>query len=143
MSLQSYIEQHGIQHFSAFEVNPVGKRANGNGVELLPAPMPLWSNIIPTLEVLEWLREQVGPLHILSGYRDPQYNEAVGGEDKSLHMLFNATDICSKKKSPRVIRKLLENHPKAQSFGIGEYAGFVHLDTRGLIKLPAPARWQG
>lgn len=143
MSLQAYLDDHGIRHFSAVEINPVGKRANGNGVELLPAPKPLWPNIIHTLQVLEWLRERVGPLHILSAYRDPQYNAAIGGEDKSLHMLFNACDICSKAKTPRQLHVMLSVHPKAKEMGLGLYKGFVHVDTRGMIGLPAPARWNG
>lgn len=143
MSFGAYLEEHGVRHFSAVECNPVGKRANGDGVELLPAPMPLWPHAVKTLLVLEWLRDRVGPLHILSGYRDPEYNKAIGGEDKSLHMLFNAFDVASKNKSPRQIHTLLSAHPQAKQFGLGLYKGFVHVDTRGLIGLTAPARWNG
>lgn len=141
MSLQAYLEEHGIRHFSAVEVNPVGKLANGSGPALLPAPMPLWPHIVKTLHVLEWLRERVGPVQILSGYRDAEYNKAVGGEDKSLHMLFNACDVAAKNASPKQVHRTLLKHPDAGKFGLGLYRGFVHVDTRGMIGLPAPARW--
>lgn len=141
MSLESYLEQHGVVHFAAREICPVGKLANGTGPELEPAPMPLWPNAIRTLHVLEWLRSLIGPIEILSGYRDPEYNKAVGGESKSVHMLFNAFDIRSKTHSPKQMRSLLLKHSEAKKMGLGLYATFLHVDTRGKIGLTAPARW--
>jgi hypothetical protein len=144
MSLQLYLEEHGIKHFTAREFCPVGKLANGKGPELLPCPMPLWGHAVKTLTVLEWLREQLGaPIIILSGYRDPQYNRAIGGASKSLHTLGNATDIRVKGVRPKQVAAKLETHPDAEQFGIGRYEMFTHIDTRGLLGLPAPARWFG
>lgn len=141
MSLESYLAQHGIEHFSAMEVCPVGKLANGKGPALEPAPMPLWPNAIPTLRALEWLRGFTGPIEILSGYRDPAYNKAVGGAQKSVHRLFNAFDIRSDTHTPKQMRALLLKHPEAKKMGLGLYGTFLHVDTRGKIGLPAPARW--
>ena len=41
---------------------------------------------------LEELRDIVGPIGILSGYRDPQHNAAVGGASNSQHLYGNAID---------------------------------------------------
>jgi hypothetical protein len=144
MSLQAFLTENGIVHFTATEINPVGKLANGKGPALEAAPMPLWGNAIKTLKVAEWLRAQWGEsIEVLSGYRDPEYNEAVGGEDKSLHMLFNALDIRMKTRTPKEIALRLEKHPDSKKMGLGIYKGFVHMDTRGLLGLTAPARWHG
>ena len=51
-------------------------------------------NIIPTVRVLNTLRDWYGsPFYINSTYRSPEYNKAVGGKPKSLHLDFNAIDF--------------------------------------------------
>lgn len=40
-----------------------------------------------------WLREQVGPLRVNSGYRSPPVNKAVGGSSSSQHMKGEAVDL--------------------------------------------------
>ncbi len=42
---------------------------------------------------LDRLRERVGPISIISGYRDPAHNARVGGASRSEHMRGTATDI--------------------------------------------------
>ena len=139
--LDAYLDGAGVRYFSARELCPVGKVAGG--VELQPVPRELWGHILPTLEILDWLREQVGPLTVNSAYRDPAYNKAVGGAADSRHVHFNAVDFRSRAKTPKQLAQILENHKFAQAFGIGIYKTFVHLDTRGVFGLPAPARWRG
>lgn len=137
--MASVLDAAGVRHFTPLELCPVGKVSGG--VTLRPPPSSLFKNILPTLEVAEWLREQVGPLIVNSGYRDPAYNRAVGGAPSSLHAQFNALDLRSETVSPARLADLLETHPKAHTLGIGRYSSFVHLDARGAIGLPAPARW--
>ena len=141
----AFLLGNGIKHFDAQELCPVGKTVwkNGKTATLEAPPVKLWENIIPTLKVLEWLRAETGdPIFINSGYRDPQYNAVVGGESESLHMAFNACDIHAAQ-SPKVIAKKLLTHPQAAKLGIGCYDGFTHVDSRGMIGRPAPARWSG
>lgn len=45
------------------------------------------------LDVLEPLREVFGPLHVVSGYRCPELNVAVGGKPKSQHIQGLAADV--------------------------------------------------
>lgn len=141
MSLQSYLTEHDIKHFSAAEINPVGRKAKD--VELQEAPKDLWPNAIYTLKVLEWLRGQWGEAIVVnSGYRDPAYNKAVGGENDSTHMLFMAFDISMRTRTPKEIAQRLEKHPDANKLGIGIYKTFVHVDCRGLAKTDSVDAWR-
>lgn len=141
--LDGFIDGVGSDHFSAAEACPVG-RVN-KGVRLARAPLGLLPNLRPTLAVAEWLRAKAGahPLGASSVYRDPAYNRSVGGATNSLHVAFNAMDLRSAHVSALKLGRLLLTHPEADQLGIGVYGGFVHLDTRGMIGRPAPARWSG
>lgn len=87
------------------------------------------------MDKLQALREAVGiPFHVVSAYRSPEHNSAVGGATRSKHMEGIAFDIS------------MSNHPDKEEFkkmaeahgfnGIGTYPTFVHIDTR-----PNRARW--
>lgn len=137
----AYLTANGIEHFRAYELCDVGrekKDAEGGVVATLKAPpVELWPNIIPTVRVAEWIRMRCGtPIDVNSGYRDPDYNEAVGGAAKSRHVAFSAMDICDRRIGPAGIARMLEEHPEAPKMGIGVYPTFVHIDTRGY-----KARW--
>lgn len=141
--LDRYLHNAGIENFSAREVAPVGQKAP-NGAELTMPPRELWGWIIPTLRVVEDVRYALGgtPIYVTSGWRDPSYNEAVGGASSSLHTQFNALDIQHSTLPAADVLGELERHPWAQWLGIGSYPGFNHVDTRGLFGRLAPARWE-
>ena len=79
---------------------------------------------------------------ILSGYRCPKHNKAVGGAPKSQHMDGIAADITVKTSigevvAPARIADYLEKkYP--DSHGIGRYKTWVHFDVR-----ENKARWTG
>lgn len=128
-------------------------------------PDHLYQNIIPTASVLDYLRREIGePIYINSTYRSPEYNKSVGGAKNSLHLYFNAIDFTIKRSAGlkkmmdlRKIYKILSDFDKhgisaasnisltKNNFGLGLYlrgkSSFIHLDTRGLIGMRAPARW--
>lgn len=135
----------GIEGFTAREICNVGREAKhwktGKIVTLKPPPAKMFGNILPTLEIAEWLRDRCGPLLVNSGYRDPEYNDAIRGEPDSLHMRFNALDLRSPKISPRELYETVTKHLKAGQMGIGLYDGFIHIDTRSVLCKPTPARW--
>jgi uncharacterized protein YcbK (DUF882 family) len=55
-----------------------------------PSPAPT----LRLLGVLENLRGQIRqPIHIVSGYRSPEHNAAVGGAEHSQHLDANAADL--------------------------------------------------
>jgi len=127
---QKFLDNHEIKYFDADEIfrrNP---------------PEDLWENIIPTLRVLDKVRELIGsPIIVNSTYRDKEYNSRVGGEPNSLHLSFNAIDFSVKHISLYSIYKYILKMPDANSMGLGIYNTFIHADTRGVIGRPAPARW--
>jgi lysozyme len=105
-------------------------------------PRALWQNCIQPLVVLDEIRERLRePVRITSAYRSPAYNRAVGGELMSYHLQFMALDFTCRRGaavSAAVARELRGTRfklPGGGSFvwrgGIGQYPGFVHIDTRG------------
>lgn len=145
--LQLYLIDHGIRHFTAREIAPVGKLANGVGPALVLPPEARWPNIVTTLLVMEELRAAIGaPIHVNSCWRSPSYNRAIGGARFSLHVAFNALDFIPALDLPGdeeldLCYEYLDTHPDSSKFGIGRYRTFIHFDTRGFLHRKAPARW--
>jgi N-acetylmuramoyl-L-alanine amidase len=100
-------------------------------------PLELWHQVLPTLRVLELVRERFGPTTVLSAYRAPQYNSAIGGEERSWHMQNRALDFRATTGSPGDWATFLRGLRDAGRFtgGVGVYPsqGFVHVDTRGTV----------
>ena len=111
-------------------------------------PANLLDNAKEVLSNLQVLRDACGKsITIMSGYRSPERNEAVGGATKSQHMAGNACDIKVKDMDPKDVAALIEKlikDGKMKQGGLGIYPratiteGWVHYDTRGVR-----ARWNG
>jgi len=89
---------------------------------------------------LQVIRARIGqPLVIISGYRSPAHNTAVGGATNSQHLTASAADLrCSLSPDElrQVILDLIESGEIMQG-GVGIYDdGTVHYDIRG-----TKARW--
>ena len=112
-------------------------------------PEELWDNIIPTMKVLDYLRKNLSiPFLINSSYRNPKYNEQVGGKLNSLHLDFNAIDFTVRdKRLLKGVHKFIIGKKwevdgiTSQDMGVGLYDSFIHIDTRGKLGKPSPARW--
>lgn len=139
--LEAFIDHLGLRHFRGEELTPYWSRKKGK-ISNSPPPPALWPNIVHTLIVLDEIRAMAkAPILITSSYRNPAYNAAVGGERNSYHMRFNAVDFYADGKSPAALWKIatnlrgmpfaIDNETFIFRGGIGLYAGFVHLDTRG------------
>lgn len=140
--LEAFIDSKGFKHFRGAELTPYWSRTR-NGVSNAVPPRELWPNILPTLRVLDELRERLdAPIRLLSTYRSPDYNRAVGGERKSFHMQFRAIDFACASGKPDAWADALKTMRKEGVFkgGVGVYpsGGFVHVDTRGY-----DANWRG
>lgn len=102
--------------------------------------------LIESLEALrEKLNEWAGVLvriKITSGNRCAEYNAKVGGEKNSWHMKSRAADIQAQQLHTdwqQIPPEVVADAAEAVGFGgIGRYATFTHVDTRGIA-----ARWHG
>ena len=75
---------------------------------------------------LQALRDEVGGLHVNSGYRSPQYNDSVGGATFSRHMYGDGFDV-----DPlQVGLSTVENACVAIGGKLVEYGTHVHCDFR-------------
>ena len=115
----------------------------GYGLNTDP-PRDLWPNILPTVRVLDTLRERLGYAVILSSvYRSPAYNRAIGSSNPpdphtqdgvgSQHPRFTAADFRGAEGTPAEWAAELRRMRSEGLFrgGIGVYETFVHVDTRG------------
>jgi uncharacterized protein YcbK (DUF882 family) len=136
---QSFLDRNNIEHFTAREVLFLG--ASNAWLKLNTVPDPsLWPNILPALSAADELRRRLGrPLQILSAYRNPAYNRAIGGARNSQHTQFRALDLTAKVPIPE-LAKLAKQIRAEKLFtgGIGIYPGFIHIDSRA-----TNADWRG
>lgn len=124
-----------VTAFSAEEFLVKGGAHARNGLNTDP-PEHLWPNIVPTVRVLQELRDRLGkPIILHSVYRSPAYNRAIGGASQSVHMSFGAADfhVVDPNSGPADWAATLRAMRAAGVFkgGIGAYDTFVHVDTRG------------
>ncbi|PKP68865.1 MAG: peptidase M15 [Alphaproteobacteria bacterium HGW-Alphaproteobacteria-4] len=80
------------------------------------------------MDKLQGLRDALGkPLVVLSAYRSPAHNTAVGGAAASKHMLGEAFDISMANHDPVAFEAAAR---KAGFLGFGFYprSGFIHID---------------
>lgn len=105
-------------------------------------PVERWHKIVPTIRVLEMVRERFGPTSVHSAYRSTAYNIAVGGVGDSRHSQNDAVDFSCKTGTPAEWAAFCKDLRSKGVFtgGIGVYhkSNFVHIDTRGTV-----ADWSG
>lgn len=100
-------------------------------------PKSMWSKIQENMNMLEKIREALGnkPITIISGYRSPEYNEALRKKDPtgvakdSQHMHGTAADIQVSGVSPSKVYSVA-NEINTNG-GVGKYSTFTHVDVRG------------
>ena len=120
-----------LRWFSPREVMNYAKSTR-NGVPNSLPPEDLWTNLPPTLWVIDSLRESVGlPIRLTSIYRSPAYNKAVGGSSGSFHMKNAAIDFQVDGMGPQQAFNALNKMRHAGSWhgGLGAYETFTHCDA--------------
>ena len=137
----------GIESFHPLEICDVGRKAPDGQLygdhHLTAPPFHLVLNALKLCHVLCDLREAVRPTPVLvnSWYRDIIYNHRIGGVSRSMHLTCGAADVTKPGFTPSEVADILEHHPDSSNFGIGRYKTFTHIDVRGMIGRPSPARW--
>lgn len=140
--------RQGFRNFSAREISCYWSRTKG-GAKNAPPPKYLWHRFVPTLRVVDDLRDQFGePVTVSSNYRSPAYNTQCGSPNPadpralagrgSQHVRFAAADIQVRGVSSTRVADYLLGERRRGAFvgGVGKYATFVHVDTR-----PYNATW--
>ena len=105
--LGALIDALKLPNFTGREILESITRSRG-GVENAFPPASLYANLVPTLCLLQTLRDELGcPLHPTSTYRSAAYNRAVGGAARSQHMAFRAIDIQAEGVDPSEVARAL------------------------------------
>jgi uncharacterized protein YcbK (DUF882 family) len=134
----AWVDGLGLRHIKPHEVRFLGNGhyapGKAQGLNTLP-PKALRARLVPVLRAADEARERLGAgLIILSGYRSPAYNAAIGGARASRHMQCDALDVAVPKLPVAKLRAVLKQLRKEGVFtgGLGlKYPTFVHLDNRG------------
>lgn len=133
-SYEAFLDGAGMRFGFAAEL---ARRATSvtKGVRNDTPPPALWAKILPTVRVLEMVRERFGPTTVNSAYRSPAYNRAVGGVGDSRHAENDAIDFQCRTGTPREWAAFLLDLRRRGVFtgGVGQYTTFCHVDTRGSV----------
>jgi len=129
---REWLTAQGIRFGFDREVPALANRVS-KGVRNSTPPVERWHRIVPTIRLLEQVRERFGALTVNSAYRDRLYNAAVGGVGDSLHAQNTAVDFVCATGTPADWFAFLNDLRTAGAFrgGLGLYRTFVHVDTRG------------
>ncbi len=93
-----------------------------------PTPEACQNLKILVQNVLDPLRDKVGPVIITSGYRSPSVNAAVGGSPTSQHMKGQAVDIRGVSVSNEELIEALRDLPVDQVITYHD-SGHVHVSS--------------
>ena len=90
MSFENFIAGLKLKYFSYTELLVSTKKPKNT-----EPPPEMWNNIVPTILILDKLRDCLGiPIHAKSVYRAPAYNATIeNAAERSLHQAFAAVDI--------------------------------------------------
>lgn len=81
------------------------------------------------LEVLQSVREALGPVFITSGYRPEWLNTHIGGSSRSQHMAGQAADLVVSGHSPHEICEFIERTGLPFDQLIHEFGRWVHVSV--------------
>jgi zinc D-Ala-D-Ala carboxypeptidase len=115
-------------HFSLAELT-VSATAARRGISNVPPPLVI-DTLILTADRMEKVRALLGdkPIIVLSGYRSPAVNAAVGGSKSSAHMTGHAVDfICPRFGTPAQVTAHLAKHLTGFDQLIEEFGDWVHV----------------
>ena len=130
----NYIKSLRLRYITPRMVIAPHFKTRGSVANTLP-PRKMWKKIGPTLKIIDRMAREMGvPVqHILSAYRSPSYNSAVRGKSRSLHKANQAIDVVFRGASPSYVARVARYLRDKRKFkgGVGQYSGFVHVDTRG------------
>ncbi|MBM9498877.1 peptidase M15 [Leptospira sp. 201903071] len=103
-------------------------------------PRTVWPNILPTLRVIrDLILPEIGPVTVVSGFREADYNDKAGGTKSSRHLLFSALDMIPDQEIDHIHLKnrlliLWQKEGTNQRIGLESYSrNRFHIDTNGFL----------
>lgn len=130
----SFLQKMSLHSMTVRQLIEPHANVHGYVHNCLP-PRAMWGNIKSTLKVVDSLssRLHLPVKQVISVYRSPAYNATCpGAKSSSYHMRNNAMDViyaCPPGKVAAMARAMRATG--LYKGGVGRYAGFTHLDTRG------------
>jgi hypothetical protein len=103
------------------------------GIDNTPGPQEIKNLQLLVTNILQPLRDKVGPIIINSAYRSPALNKAAGGSETSDHMLGLAADIECQEMSNYDLARVLKDNFKFKQVILEFYtrgqpsSGWVHV----------------
>jgi len=85
--------------------------------------------------ILQPLRDNLGPVHVLSGYRPASINKLIGGAKKSQHITGQAADIVVSNRTPLEVAKWIYANCEDYDQIINEFGQWVH------VSVSTPDQW--
>ena len=133
-SYVDFLSKLKLEHLTVREVIEPHLKSHGRVHNTLP-PRQFWKNIRNTMKVVDGLQDRLEtPMkEIISAYRSPAYNASCpGAKSNSFHMRNFAMDVTFKCPPGKVAAMARAMRASGNfSGGVGRYAGFTHVDTRG------------
>ena len=130
----NFIKGLGLKNITPRMVLAPHFKKRGYVTNSLP-PKSKWKKMGTTLKVVDRMSSEMGrPVSsIISAYRSPRYNYAVGGKSSSQHIDNQALDVTFHGASPYYAARVAKYLRSKRKFsgGVGTYSSFVHIDTRG------------
>jgi len=133
-----WFSRQGLRWFRPHELRFLGgshfaRGHAGFGKNSLPGRV-LWPRLLEVAHVADEARHQFGSaLRVVSGYRSPAYNAAIGGASGSFHLRAMALDLAPVNGDVAGLWEVIQGMRRRAAFsgGVGRYRTFVHVDTRG------------
>src|SRR5262249_44570312 len=101
------------------------------GIDNTPSDETVKNLIVLCEQILEPARVVIGPLHISSGYRCPELNEAIGGSKTSAHCLGYAADVTPLSSSKLSFARWVKDNCRFDQiileYGTKEQPAWVHV----------------
>lgn len=130
-ALEAMLGAADIRHFAARELLTMGARNDELRLNTLP-PQLILGDIVRTARLADAIRARIGrPITVISGYRSPAYNKAIGGAERSRHLWFQALDLTCRGVRPADLYAAachIADRDKVKA-GIGLYDWGIHIDT--------------
>ncbi len=120
-------------HLSEFLRSQTAAR---HDIDMTPTPEVVDNLRRLCTDVLQPLRDALGPVHITSGYRPPKLNRLIGGSTTSQHVYGHAADLVVTGHTPLEVSRWIRDHLDTFDQVIHEFGEWVHVSVPAGFESP-------